>query len=45
MGLDYSILPWMFKLHGIDDEYQGLTDIRDMEDTALTEIAAQNSSK
>ncbi|UAN55342.1 DUF1799 domain-containing protein [Serratia sp. JSRIV004] len=37
-GLDYNCLPWLMKLHGVEDEAVALTDIRMMEATALTVI-------
>ncbi|WP_306459514.1 DUF1799 domain-containing protein [Serratia fonticola] len=37
-GLDYNCLPWLMKLHGVEDEAVALTDIRVMEATALSVI-------
>jgi len=37
-GLDYNCLPWLMKLHGIEDEAVALTDIRVMEASALSVI-------
>ncbi|ASM31294.1 DUF1799 domain-containing protein [Serratia marcescens] len=37
-GLDYNCLPWVMKLHGVDDEATALTDIRVMEAAALATI-------
>lgn len=34
-GLDYNVLPWMMRVHGIEDEATALNDIRIMERTAL----------
>ncbi|HHD7211028.1 TPA: DUF1799 domain-containing protein [Citrobacter freundii] len=34
-GLDYNVLPWMFKLHGVDDAAACMVDIRIMENEAL----------
>lgn len=34
-GLDYNMLPWLMKLHGVEDEATALNDIRVMECTAL----------
>ncbi|WP_315902386.1 DUF1799 domain-containing protein [Serratia fonticola] len=34
-GLDYNCLPWLMKLHGVEDEVVALTDIRVMEAAAL----------
>ncbi|PIJ49199.1 MULTISPECIES: DUF1799 domain-containing protein [unclassified Erwinia] len=37
-GLDYNVLPWLMKVHGIDDEASALNDIRVMEASALRTI-------
>ncbi|WP_071998216.1 MULTISPECIES: DUF1799 domain-containing protein [unclassified Serratia (in: enterobacteria)] len=37
-GLDYNCLPWVMKLHGVEDEATALTDIRVMEAAALSVI-------
>lgn len=37
-GLDYNCLPWLMKLHSIEDEAVALTDIRVMEASALSVI-------
>lgn len=37
-GLDYNCLPWVMKLHGVEDEVTALTDIRVMEAAALIVI-------
>ncbi|AHG22202.2 hypothetical protein Z042_23280 [Chania multitudinisentens RB-25] len=37
-GLDYNCLPWLMKLHGVEDEATALLDIRIMESVALTLI-------
>ncbi|CAI1683137.1 DUF1799 domain-containing protein [Serratia fonticola] len=37
-GLDYNCLPWLMKLHGVEDEAVALTDIRVMEAAALSVI-------
>ncbi|WP_072017695.1 DUF1799 domain-containing protein [Erwinia typographi] len=37
-GLDYNILPWLMKVHGISDEASALHDIRVMEASALRVI-------
>ncbi|PCM83481.1 DUF1799 domain-containing protein [Enterobacter cloacae] len=37
-GLDYNVLPWMMKIHGIDDEAGALQDVRVMEAAALRTI-------
>ncbi|WP_353614092.1 DUF1799 domain-containing protein [Mangrovibacter phragmitis] len=34
-GLDYNVLPWLMKLHGVEDEATALSDIRIMERSAL----------
>ena len=34
-GLDYSVIPWLMKSHGIEDEAAALVDIRIMEAEAL----------
>lgn len=34
-GLDYNVLPWLMRVHGIEDEATALNDIRIMERTAL----------
>ncbi|WP_338404607.1 DUF1799 domain-containing protein [Enterobacter bugandensis] len=34
-GLDYNVLPWLMRLHNIDDEATALSDIRIMESAAL----------
>lgn len=43
-GLDYSVLPWLFKMNGITDERRAFADIRTMEQTALAEMAAQREA-
>ncbi|HED4182465.1 MULTISPECIES: DUF1799 domain-containing protein [Enterobacter] len=35
-GLDYNVLPWLMRVHGIEDEATTLKDIRIMEKCALT---------
>lgn len=37
-GLDYNVLPWLMKLHGIEDEATALNDIRVMERAAMAKI-------
>ena len=37
-GLDYNCLPWVMKLHGVEDEAVTLTDIRVMEAAALVVV-------
>lgn len=37
-GLDYNVLPWLMKVHGINDEASALNDIRVMEASALRVI-------
>ncbi|EOY5415860.1 DUF1799 domain-containing protein [Cronobacter turicensis] len=37
-GLDYNVLPWLMKLHGVEDEAAALRDIRVMERAALNTI-------
>lgn len=37
-GLDYSVLPWLMKVHGVEDEAAALSDIRVMERAALMKI-------
>ncbi|TNL05359.1 hypothetical protein CYD30_22625 [Kosakonia cowanii] len=37
-GLDYNVLPWLMKLHNIEDEATTLNDIRIMEGAALAKI-------
>jgi hypothetical protein len=37
-GLDYNCLPWVMKVHCVDDEATALTDIRVMEAAALSTI-------
>ncbi|MEI9883828.1 DUF1799 domain-containing protein [Atlantibacter hermannii] len=34
-GLDYNVLPWLMRLHGVVDEATALADIRIMESAAL----------
>lgn len=34
-GLDYNVLPWVFKLHGVEDAAACMADIRIMESEAL----------
>ncbi len=34
-GLDYNVLPWVMRLHGVEDEAAALSDIRVMEQAAL----------
>ncbi|MEA5215309.1 DUF1799 domain-containing protein [Enterobacter cloacae] len=34
-GLDYNVLPWLMRVHGIEDEATALNDIRIMERAAL----------
>ena len=34
-GLDYNVLPWLMRVHGIEDGATALNDIRIMERTAL----------
>ncbi|EOW6511521.1 DUF1799 domain-containing protein [Cronobacter malonaticus] len=34
-GLDYNVLPWVMRLHNIEDEATALSDISVMERTAL----------
>lgn len=41
-GLDYNVLPMLFKIYKIDDEELALQDVRTMEAKAL-EIMAQNN--
>lgn len=43
-GFDYNVMPWLFKLHGIEDEIAALNDIRVMESAALAEIAEGRES-
>lgn len=43
-GLDYGILPWLFKVNGIQDERRAFQDIRTMEGIALEEIIAQRTA-
>ncbi|WP_336860664.1 DUF1799 domain-containing protein [Pseudescherichia vulneris] len=37
-GLDYNVLPWLMKMHGVDDEFITFADIRAMEHYALNVI-------
>jgi len=37
-GLDYSVLPWLMKVLGIENEATALNDIRIMESAALRVI-------
>lgn len=37
-GLDYSIMPWLMKVHGVEDEAAALADLRVMEAAALREM-------
>ncbi|NIH90215.1 hypothetical protein FHW31_001580 [Enterobacter asburiae] len=37
-GLDYNVLPWVMRLHNVDDEATALSDIRVMENAALCVI-------
>ncbi|WP_194206807.1 DUF1799 domain-containing protein [Superficieibacter sp. 1612_C1] len=37
-GLDYSVLPWLMKVRGIENEATALNDIRIMESAALRVI-------
>ena len=41
-GLDYNVLPMMFKIYKIDDEELALQDVRIMEAKALEMIALNN---
>ncbi|EIA1382401.1 Uncharacterised protein [Enterobacter hormaechei] len=34
-GLDYNVLPWMFKLHGVEDAAACMADLQIMESEAL----------
>jgi len=34
-GLDYNVLPWVMRLHAVDDEATALSDLQIMERTAL----------
>ncbi|EOZ1395410.1 DUF1799 domain-containing protein [Enterobacter hormaechei] len=34
-GLDYNVLPWVMRLHAVDDETTALSDLQIMERTAL----------
>jgi Phage related hypothetical protein (DUF1799). len=34
-GLDYNVLPWVMRLHGLSDEATALSDIQVMERAAL----------
>ncbi|MBF4111292.1 DUF1799 domain-containing protein [Enterobacter cloacae] len=34
-GLDYNVLPWVMRLHHVEDEATALSDIRIMESAAL----------
>lgn len=34
-GIDYNVLPWLMKIHGVKDEATALTDICVMESAAL----------
>lgn len=34
-GLDYNVLPWLMRIHDVQDEATALSDIRIMERTAL----------
>lgn len=34
-GLDYNVLPWVFKLHGVEDAAACMADIQIMENEAL----------
>lgn len=42
-GIDYNVLPWLMKLHGVDDEAAALNDLRVMERTALAIIHKQGA--
>lgn len=42
-GLDYNVLPWLMKVHGIKDEATALNDIRVMEAAALRTIHRNQS--
>lgn len=37
-GFDYNVLPWLMKLHSIEDEATAFNDIRVMERAALAKI-------
>lgn len=41
-GLDYNVLPMMFKIYKIEDEELALQDVRTMEAKALEMIAQHN---
>lgn len=34
-GIDYNVLPWVMRLHTVDDEATALSDLQIMERTAL----------
>lgn len=42
-GLDYNVLPWMFKLHGVEDAAACMTDIQIMENEALKVMHKETS--
>ncbi|WP_196615401.1 DUF1799 domain-containing protein [Citrobacter freundii] len=42
-GLDYNVLPWMFKLHGVEDAAASMVDIRIMENEALKVMHKETS--
>lgn len=37
-ALDYSVLRWMFEIHGIENQRQALDDIRILEEVAKEEM-------
>jgi len=44
-GLDYNVLPWLMKLHGVEDEAATLADLRVMERVALRIIHNDESGE
>ncbi|ALT58243.2 tail length tape measure protein [Escherichia phage JMPW1] len=42
-GLDYNVLPMLFKIYKIEDEELALQDVRIMEAKALEMVAKQNN--
>ncbi|AFH20521.1 hypothetical protein HK578_016 [Escherichia phage HK578] len=41
-GIDYGVLEWLFKMHGIENAQRAFKDIKLMERVALDEMARQN---
>ena len=42
-GMDYNVMPWLMKVHGVEDEVTALSDLKVMEAAALKVMHKQQS--